>query len=244
MGDRIDLNLLHWRGRVPLAETVEAMQRLQADGKIRHWGVSNLDTDDMEELLEASGAACVTDQLLYNLTRRGPEHALLPWLAGKSMSAMAYSPVEQGRLVGERDSRRSPVKQGSWQRSWRWPGCSGNRARSPYQRRPVSGACRRSCLACSAASRATLYPHEPQSCRARWRDGQGGVKLFLLFHQPRIDPGIELLVSAAARVRTATIEHVGNAPNVRLNVHVGAGNAPPELPDRPALDELDPETRG
>uniref|UniRef100_UPI0035CB1A47 aldo/keto reductase n=1 Tax=uncultured Sphingomonas sp. TaxID=158754 RepID=UPI0035CB1A47 len=101
--DRIDLYLLHWRGRVPLAETVEAMQRLQADGKIRHWGVSNLDTDDMEELLEAGGAACVTDQILYNLTRRGPERALLPWLAGKGMSAMAYSPVEQGRLVGERE---------------------------------------------------------------------------------------------------------------------------------------------
>jgi len=99
--DRIDLYLLHWRGRVPLSETVEAMQVLQAEGKIRNWGVSNLDTADMEELLQAGGAGCATDQILYNLTRRGPERDLLPWLVGKSMSAMAYSPVEQGRLVAE-----------------------------------------------------------------------------------------------------------------------------------------------
>ena len=100
--DRLDLYLLHWRGNVPLAETVEAMQALQRAGKIRHWGVSNLDTDDMEELVDAGGSACVTDQILYNLTRRGPEHDLLPWLAGNGMTAMAYSPVEQGRLTGNR----------------------------------------------------------------------------------------------------------------------------------------------
>lgn len=97
--DRLDLYLLHWRGRVPLAETVEAMQALQKAGKIRHWGVSNLDTDDMRELVEAGGASCATDQILYNLTRRGPGRDLLPWLAEHGMSAMAYSPVEQGRLV-------------------------------------------------------------------------------------------------------------------------------------------------
>jgi len=100
--DRLDLYLLHWRGNVPLAETVEAMQGLQRAGKIRHWGVSNLDTDDMGELVEAGGSACVTDQILYNLTRRGPEHDLLPWLSGNGMTAMAYSPVEQGRLIGNR----------------------------------------------------------------------------------------------------------------------------------------------
>lgn len=100
--DRLDLYLLHWRGNVPLAETVEAMESLQRAGKIRHWGVSNLDTDDMEELVEAGGSACVTDQILYNLTRRGPEHDLLPWLAEQGMTAMAYSPVEQGRLIGNR----------------------------------------------------------------------------------------------------------------------------------------------
>ncbi|WP_394659287.1 aldo/keto reductase [uncultured Novosphingobium sp.] len=100
--DRLDLYLLHWRGNVPLAETVEAMDALQRAGKIRHWGVSNLDTDDMEELVEAGGSACVTDQILYNLTRRGPERDLLPWLAGQGTTAMAYSPVEQGRLIGNR----------------------------------------------------------------------------------------------------------------------------------------------
>lgn len=98
--DRIDLYLLHWRGNVPLAETVEAMEALKRAGKIRHWGVSNLDTDDMEELVDAGGSACVTDQILYNLTRRGPEHELLPWLEDHGMTAMAYSPVEQGRLIG------------------------------------------------------------------------------------------------------------------------------------------------
>lgn len=102
--DRIDLYLLHWRGRVPLSETVEAMQALQQSGKIRYWGVSNLDTDDMDELLQkAAGSACVTDQILYNLTRRGPERELLPWLAAHGMSAMAYSPVEQGRLIENAD---------------------------------------------------------------------------------------------------------------------------------------------
>lgn len=99
--DRLDLYLLHWRGRVPLAETVEAMDKLVAAGKILRWGVSNLDVDDMEELVTAGGSACATDQILYNLTRRGPERDVLPWLAQRGMPAMAYSPVEQGRLVSE-----------------------------------------------------------------------------------------------------------------------------------------------
>jgi diketogulonate reductase-like aldo/keto reductase len=100
--DRLDLYLLHWRGRVPLAETVDAMEALVAAGKILRWGVSNLDTDDMAELVAAGGTACATDQILYNLTRRGPEHDLLPWLARHHMPVMAYSPVEQGRLIGNR----------------------------------------------------------------------------------------------------------------------------------------------
>jgi len=100
--DRLDLYLLHWRGRVPLAETVEAMEKLVAAGKIRRWGVSNLDTADMQELVAAEGAACATDQVLYNLTRRGPEHDLLPWLAEQNIPVMAYSPVEQGRLLSNK----------------------------------------------------------------------------------------------------------------------------------------------
>ncbi len=98
--DRLDLYLLHWRGGVPLAETIAAMAALVAAGKILRWGVSNLDRDDMEELVAAGGTDCATDQILYNLTRRGPEHDLLPWLAAREMPVMAYSPVEQGRLLG------------------------------------------------------------------------------------------------------------------------------------------------
>lgn len=79
--DRLDLYLLHWRGSVPLVETVEAMEALVAAGKIVRWGVSNFDTDDMDDLIAASGDRCSTNQILYNLTRRSPEHELLPWLA-------------------------------------------------------------------------------------------------------------------------------------------------------------------
>lgn len=100
--DRLDLYLLHWRGSVPLQETVEAMEALKSAGKIRHWGVSNLDTDDMEELVAAGGSGCASDQILYNLTRRGPEQDLLPWLEDHGFSTMAYSPVEQGRLIAEK----------------------------------------------------------------------------------------------------------------------------------------------
>jgi diketogulonate reductase-like aldo/keto reductase len=98
--DRIDLYLLHWRGGVPLGETVEAFETLKTTGKIRHWGVSNFDTDDMEELAELSaGGNCQTNQVLYNLARRGPEYDLLPWCRKLGMPIMAYSPVEQGRLA-------------------------------------------------------------------------------------------------------------------------------------------------
>ena len=98
--DRLDLYLLHWRGRVPLAETVEAMERLVDAGQIRSWGVSNFDTDDMDDLVAAGGTACATNQILYNVTRRGAEFDLLPWLAARAIPPMAYSPVEQGRLLG------------------------------------------------------------------------------------------------------------------------------------------------
>jgi len=101
--DRIDLYLLHWRGEVPLAETLDAFVALQRSGKIRHYGVSNFDLDDMEEWFRlAGGAATATDQVLYNLGRRGIEWALLPWLRRHDIPIMAYSPIEQGRLLRKR----------------------------------------------------------------------------------------------------------------------------------------------
>lgn len=101
--DRVDLYLLHWSGSVPLQETVEAFERLQHDGLIRGWGVSNLDAAEMDELWTLPGGRAVqTSQLLYNLTRRGIEWELLPWLRERRVPVMAYSPIEQGRLVDER----------------------------------------------------------------------------------------------------------------------------------------------
>ena len=99
--DRIDLYLLHWRGSAPLAETVAEFEKLRTAGKIRHWGVSNLDLDDMEELVDAAlGTACATDQVLYNPEHRGIEFDLLPWCAERGMPVMAYSPIGQaGRLL-------------------------------------------------------------------------------------------------------------------------------------------------
>lgn len=96
--DRIDLYLLHWRGAVPLKATIDGMAALQREGKIGSWGVSNFDTNDMEELFAAGGGDCAVNQILYNLLRRGPEFDLLPALAARGIPAMAYSPIEQGRL--------------------------------------------------------------------------------------------------------------------------------------------------
>lgn len=101
--DRVDLYLLHWRGSYPLEETLHAFEDLTQQGKIRSWGVSNFDVDDMEELTElAGGAAAVTNQVLYNLTRRGIEWDLLPWCRRKHLPITAYSPIEQGRLLSNR----------------------------------------------------------------------------------------------------------------------------------------------
>lgn len=94
--DVLDCYLLHWRGSVPLADTVEAMLRMQQAGHIRSWGVSNLDIDDMEELGRAD---CATNQVLLHLGERGPEFDLLPWMQGRKMPLMAYSPLGQGPLL-------------------------------------------------------------------------------------------------------------------------------------------------
>jgi diketogulonate reductase-like aldo/keto reductase len=100
--DSIDLYLLHWRGVVPLAETLEAFDSLQRAGKIRHWGVSNLDVADLEDLMRLPGGQKVaTDQVVYNLTRRGIEFDLLPRCIGRGIPVMAYSPLEQGRILDD-----------------------------------------------------------------------------------------------------------------------------------------------
>jgi diketogulonate reductase-like aldo/keto reductase len=95
--DVIDLYLLHWRGGVALAETVAAFEKLRADGKIRHWGVSNLDPADMRELLGVPGGrGCAVNQVLYSPEYRGIEFDLLPWQGKQGIPVMAYSPVGQG----------------------------------------------------------------------------------------------------------------------------------------------------
>jgi diketogulonate reductase-like aldo/keto reductase len=110
--DVIDLYLLHWRGSVPLAETAEAMEKLVEQGKIRHWGVSNLDVSDLEELGPAL-ANCATDQVLYNLQARGIEFDLLPFAARRPMPLMAYSPVGRGgALLGHAALKRIAGRHG------------------------------------------------------------------------------------------------------------------------------------
>ena len=107
--DYLDCYLLHWPGEHPIAETVDAFESLKAQGKIRAWGVSNFDVADMEELVAVkggtSGAAralgtnVATNQVLYNLSRRGVEFDLLPWQRERGIATMAYSPIEQARLL-------------------------------------------------------------------------------------------------------------------------------------------------
>jgi diketogulonate reductase-like aldo/keto reductase len=98
--DYLDLYLLHWRGAVPIAETLDAFQTLQQAGKIRSYGVSNFDVEDMQEASQTIGGnAITTNQVLYNLSRRGIEWDLLPWCRQHQIPIMAYSPIEQGRLL-------------------------------------------------------------------------------------------------------------------------------------------------
>ncbi len=97
----IDLYLLHWRGPVPLAETLEAFRDLRNAGLIRNWGVSNFDVSDLDDLMSLPGSLHVaTDQVLYNLSRRAPEFDLFPACRELGIPIMAYSPVEQGRILG------------------------------------------------------------------------------------------------------------------------------------------------
>ena len=101
--DRLDLYLLHWRGSIPLAETVDAFERLRRDGKIVRWGVSNFDGKDLQELQKLPDAEhCATNQVLYHLGERGIEWALLPWMRAQQMPLMAYSPLGQGTLLADR----------------------------------------------------------------------------------------------------------------------------------------------
>lgn len=101
--EAIDLYLLHWPGSVPLAETVEAFAALQRAGKIRHWGVSNFDTAAMQDLWRtAGGRGAQVNQVLYNLGERGTEWDLQPWMRERSLSLMAYSPFDEGRLLRQR----------------------------------------------------------------------------------------------------------------------------------------------
>ena len=102
--DRLDLYLLHWPGSIPLPETVEGFTTLLRAGKIRAWGVSNFDVDEMEGLASLpEGGAAATNQVMYNLRRRGIEYDLIPWCAERRIPIMAYSPLDQGRLLRSRE---------------------------------------------------------------------------------------------------------------------------------------------
>jgi len=110
----IDLYLLHWREKVPLEETLAGFEMLVHDGKIRHWGVSNFDIADMEELVALPGGSAVTtNQVLYNLARRGIEYDLLPLCREREVPIMAYSPVDQGRLLRGQVLKKVAVRHGA-----------------------------------------------------------------------------------------------------------------------------------
>lgn len=102
--EKIDLYLLHWQSSVPLSETVEALEKLVTQGKIGAWGVSNFDTALMQNLAQiAAKGHIATNQILYNLSRRGPEFDLIPWCENHNIPVMAYSPIEQGRIMKNHD---------------------------------------------------------------------------------------------------------------------------------------------
>ena len=109
--ETIDLYLLHWPGNVAFAETLDAFTTLKAAGKIRHWGVSNFDVDEMDAVVSLPGGrAVVSNQVMYNLNRRGIEFSLLPWCEKHRVAIMAYSPLDQGKLLRSRELERIAVK--------------------------------------------------------------------------------------------------------------------------------------
>ena len=112
--DHIDLYLLHWRGSVPFAETLAGFAQLKRDGKIRHHGVSNFNTDDMQEWVGMAGGETVaSNQILYNLGRRGPQYELIPWCRERAISIMAYTPLDQGRILGNRALQEVAARHGA-----------------------------------------------------------------------------------------------------------------------------------
>lgn len=111
--DHLDLYLLHWPGEAPMVETLAGFQDLARAGKIRHYGVSNFDVDDMETWWKAPGGAqTASNQVLYNLGRRGIEWGLLPWCRKRRVPVMAYSPVDQGRLLTQRGLKQIAARRG------------------------------------------------------------------------------------------------------------------------------------
>jgi diketogulonate reductase-like aldo/keto reductase len=112
--DTIDLYLLHWRGRSPLAQTVEAFERLRAAGRIGAWGVSNFDVADLEELWRVDGGThCAANQVYYSASRRGIEFDLLPWQRARGLPVMAYSPIDQGTLAAHAALARIGARHGA-----------------------------------------------------------------------------------------------------------------------------------
>ena len=112
--DRLDLYLLHWPGAIPITETVDAFTTLKQAGKIRHWGVSNFDVDEMEELVALpDGKEVATNQVMYNLRRRGIEFDLVPWCERRRIPIMAYSPLDQGRVLRSREVEAIAARHGA-----------------------------------------------------------------------------------------------------------------------------------
>ncbi len=111
--DTIDLYLLHWRGGTPLRQTLEGFQRLQEVGAIRHWGVSNFDTEDMRELTALdAGGSCAANQVYYSVSERGAEFDLLPWMRQRAMALMAYCPIDGGRIASDAGLKKLAASHG------------------------------------------------------------------------------------------------------------------------------------